>query len=115
MTVEYFNRDDILEMLRVQSAGDEAWTNDALGLIDSWIERGDGCAVYRNEDLGHAGMGNLKLVSFGGAAAQLPTSSAGGPFHTTPPSRLPDIGDQINWRYVLIGTYQEGRNRGNRS
>jgi hypothetical protein len=76
-----------------------------LGLIDSqngqsvirgWLERGDGCAVYRNMALDSASAGLRKFVSYGSKVAQLETLE--------PPTRLPDIGGQINWAYQLEGT-----------
>lgn len=69
----------------------------ALDQIDEWIARGDGCAVYRNAEIGHPEAGHLKFVSFGGPQAQLEVPD--------PPKTLPDIGDEINWRYQLVGTY----------
>jgi hypothetical protein len=69
----------------------------ALDTIDEWIERGDGCAIYRNEDLGHSELGHIKFVSFGGPKSQLEVPD--------PPKTLPDIGGEINWRYQLWDTY----------
>lgn len=67
----------------------------AAALIDSWLARGDGAAVYENHDMGHAGLGDVKVVSYGSPEAQLEADY--------PPTRLPDIGSQINWRYTLVG------------
>lgn len=72
--------------------------NHAVGLINGWIDRGDGLAIYRNEDLGHPLLGHLQFVSFGSPAAQLEVLTA-----EELPERLPDIGGRINWRYCLIG------------
>lgn len=68
-------------------------------LIQAWLDRGDGCAVYENHDLGHPDRGHRKCVSYGSKVAQLEEE--------TPPNRLPDIGSEINWRYVLIGTLRK--------
>jgi hypothetical protein len=65
-------------------------------IIQAWFNRGDGCAVYENHDMGHPGMGDKKFVSYGSPTAQLEVNE--------PPQRLPDIGGDINWRYWLIGT-----------
>lgn len=100
--IEY-TREDIIKLLGEQ--GEPRWAAYARELIDGWIERGDGCAVYRNEDLSHPQMGHLQFVSFGGQSAQL---GVGG--NRLPPIQLPDVGDSINWRYVLIGTYRARRN-----
>lgn len=66
----------------------------AIVLMSSWLERGDGIAVYENQDLGSAEWGHKKFVSFGSKQAQLEVPE--------PPKRLPDIGGMIHWRYELI-------------
>jgi hypothetical protein len=68
------------------------------GMLNRWLERGDGAAVYQNHDLGHHELGHYQIVSYGSPAAQLGAES--------PPERLPDIGGHINWRYTLAGTYR---------
>lgn len=68
--------------------------------INRWLERGDGVAVYQNEDLGHYELGKRQLVSFGSSEAMLEVED--------PPKRLPDIGGNINWRYQLQGIYRGG-------
>lgn len=67
-------------------------------MIDKWLRRGDGAAVYQNADLGHQHQGHVKIVSYGSAKAQLEVPA--------PPARLPDIGQDINWRYQLAGVYR---------
>lgn len=67
-------------------------------VVNHWLERGDGIAVYENHEIGHPEMGHRQYVSFGSPAAQLETDE--------PPQRMPDIGGSINWRYWLIGTYK---------
>ena len=69
----------------------------ALDTIDGWIERGDGCAIYKNMEIGHPDAGHIKFMSYGSANAQLETAE--------PPQTAPDIGDEINWRYQLFDTY----------
>lgn len=66
--------------------------------VNVWLARGDGIAVYQNVELGHPDAGHCKFVSYGSPAAQLESE--------TPPDRLPDIGNVINWRYWLTGTYR---------
>lgn len=80
---------------------DDDFVASTIQSIDGWTDRGDGCAVYRNEDIGHPDLGRMKFVSFGSEAAQLEVSE--------PPSTLPDIGEEINWRYQLFGTYTAAR------
>ena len=65
-------------------------------LVETWFTRGDGVAVYRNEAMDSANHGHRQFVSFGSPAAQLETDD--------PPTRLPDIGGQINWAYQLEAT-----------
>jgi hypothetical protein len=67
-------------------------------VVNMWLERGDGIAVFQNEDLGHRQLGHRKYVSFGSSHAQLTSPE--------PPPTLPDIGGAVNWRYQLVGTYR---------
>ncbi len=76
---------------------------DAAGIrttINRWLERGDGAAIYENQELGHPGLGEARIVSYGSTLAQL---------EGLPSERLPDIGTSINWRYGLVGTYRGGK------
>ncbi len=66
----------------------EAWS-----IVERWLARGDGCAVYRNEALDSANHGHRQFTSYGSPAAQLEVEE--------PPTRLPDIGGRINWPYQL--------------
>lgn len=88
MPAKTFTQDEVLSLIDPE----------AHPTVQKWLDRGDGIAVYENHDLGHPGAGHRKFVSFGSNAAQLETDD--------PPTRLPDIGNQINWRYQLIGTYR---------
>lgn len=63
-----------------------------------WLNRGDGVAVYENQEIGHSLCGHRKFVSFGSKEAQIEIGEA-----DSPPKRLPDIGGDINWRYCLVG------------
>ena len=69
-------------------------------IVRRWLDRGDGCAVYVNAAFDHSQFGHRKFVSFGSSAAQLETD--------VPPQRLPDIGNTINWPYVLESTVRRG-------
>lgn len=68
-----------------------------LAGLNQWLEDGKGLAVYENHDLGHPELGHRRFFSFGAPDAQ---------FLEEPPSRLPDFPTEINWRYVLVGTYR---------
>lgn len=69
-------------------------------ILPMWFERGDGVALYQNNDLSHPELGDVVVVSYGSGAAQLEVTDK-------PPWRLPDglRGGQINWRYTLQGVY----------
>lgn len=77
------------------------FSDGGLAIIGDWLDRGDGIAVYRNSEIGHPQAGHLKFVSYGSPAAQLEVLT-----HEELPDRLPDIGDEINWRYTLTGWYR---------
>jgi hypothetical protein len=70
----------------------------ALDQVNGWLARGDGVAVYEARAMDRSDFGNLKFVSFGSTAAQLETND--------PPQRLPDIGNEINWQFQLVGTHR---------
>lgn len=68
---------------------------DSLGaLLDRAHKRGDGVAAYENKAMNSHTLGHIKFVSYGSPEAQIPG---------TPTTRMPDIGKDINHRYVLIG------------
>ncbi len=66
--------------------------------VKVWLDRGDGVAVYQNTALDSAGMGDRRFVSFGSGAALLVDAE--------PPTLLPDIGGQINWKFQLEATHR---------
>lgn len=107
---------------------------EVLALVERWIARGDGAAVYENADLSHPEAGWPQILSYGSSAAQLEPicgvcespldirpdwmpdghhwvhqGNSEGHEPLYPPARLPDIGGRINWRYQLVATYKEGR------
>lgn len=88
-------RKHMIEMTREQVQEVPAEFHDQINV---WLARGDGVAVYENQDMGDPNFGQVKLVSFGSPNAQLEMD--------VPPVQLPDIGAHINWRYRLAGTYQ---------
>jgi hypothetical protein len=67
-------------------------------IVNRWLERGDGIAVYENVALDSANAGHKQFLSYGSPAAQFETPE--------PPQRLLDIGSAINWKYQLVGTYK---------
>jgi hypothetical protein len=62
-------------------------------IVLGWLQKRKGVAVYRNSDLGHPQVGAVKMCSYGTPEAQIEGDH--------PPDRLPDIGGEINWRFVL--------------
>jgi hypothetical protein len=65
--------------------------------IKRWLDRGDGVAVYENQDLGSPRLGHQQFMSYGSPAAQIETAE--------PPERCPDmVGRAPNWAYLLVGT-----------
>lgn len=72
--------------------------DDSIPIVNRWLERGDGIAVYENHDLGHPELGHRQFLSYGSPAAQFETDE--------PPQRLPDFPQKINWRYTLVGVYR---------
>lgn len=78
-------------------------------LVQRAHSRGDGVAVFVNNDLGHIDVGQIQVVSYGSDQAQLPTRHKGYPDGVQTFSHgddvlsmvLPDIGGRINYRYLL--------------
>jgi hypothetical protein len=64
-----------------------------------WLERGDGIALYENQDETDPEYGRFVFVSYGSDAARLPMQDA--------PVQMPDtIAEYEHFRYRLIGTYR---------
>lgn len=95
-TTEY-TFDQLTDLVRESSYGDDQFAGIALEKFHTIIRRGDGVAVYENHDLGHPELGHRQYVSYGSAQSALGTVDP-------PPQRLPDWPGAINWRYTLIGT-----------
>ena len=66
--------------------------------IEHWLSRGDGVAIYENQDFGHWDLGHKQFMSYGSPDAFFETEE--------PPTRLPDYLGQINWRYQLKAVYK---------
>lgn len=88
-----FDRTEIIDILTEL----EMPRQGAVSVLNHWLERGDGVAVYQNVDLGNQEIGHRQFVSFGSEEALLPGE---------PPERMPDVGGAINWRYILEGIYR---------
>lgn len=93
-----YTRDEFLALLIGMDDLDKVWEVKARNQVNRILSRGDGLAVYMNGDLSSSTCGEVRMASYGSPAAQLETD--------TPPIQLPDIGNQINWRYQLSGTYK---------
>lgn len=70
---------------------------ESLAVVERWLVRGDGCAVYQNAELGHPMCGHCKYTSYGSPEAQIEVSTT-----AELPRRMPDIGSETNWRYQLV-------------
>ena len=92
-TIHAYSKDEIEALLSEVGPRDTVFP-----MLNRWLARGDGIAVYENVDLGHPELGHKQFVSYGSPSAMLEREEA--------PHRLPDIGGAINWRYALVGTYR---------
>ena len=88
------SRDALLREFDAESLDRDVWP-----LITRWFDRGDGCAVYENQDLCSRDLGHQQFVSYGSPSAQLETPE--------PPVQMPDIGRSINWRYRLVAVCKD--------
>lgn len=99
-----FTKDDIISFLAIQwvdhPEADEMLAGN-IRAINGWLERGDGVAVYENQDLGHYDLGHKVFLSFGSSAAQIEHEP---PLPSGCPINLPH--GMMHWRYVLVGTYR---------
>lgn len=98
--VETWTREQLVEKVtETMGTGADAASLVArsMDLMDRWVARGDGVAVYENHDFNSRYLGDRQYVSYGSDAAQLETD--------TPPVNMPDIGSAINWRYQLIAVH----------
>ena len=68
------------------------------------LTRGDGIAVYQNQDLSHYDVGNKRFVSYGSPDAFFEPEYCDE--NGDPPIKHPDTPTEILWRYQLIGTYK---------
>lgn len=66
--METFTRESFTGYI-IANFGEYAAQN--LTVINKWLTRGDGAAVYVNSDLGHGDLGRVQVVSYGSPAAQL--------------------------------------------
>jgi hypothetical protein len=76
----------------------------ALRVIQRWVERGDGVAVYRCRELGRTSAPFRTTVSYGSAQSQIPTEAR------VPPTALP-VNVPLQWSYsreaVLLRKHPE--------
>lgn len=96
-----YTPEQILELLRESSQGDEQWVQLASEKFNAILLRGDRIAVYQNMELGHPELGHRQYISYGSTVSALGTVDP-------PPERLPDWPGQINWRYQLQGVLENG-------
>lgn len=87
---------------------EEEYDDRTLNLIQRWLARGDGVAVYENQDLGHPLLGMHVLVSWGGPEANLLKDAFPEPPKTLPFDNIEGVG--LGWRYTLQGVYEQAAN-----
>lgn len=111
-----FSKEKLVEYAEKEIENDVArgeWIRAVRDLGVRAFSRGDGLAIYVNNDLGHPDIGQWQIMSFGSEDSQLETRQV----DTTTkreylrgtyiygndllPMTLPDIGGRINWRYQL--------------
>jgi len=90
--MEVWTKEKLFEYV-LEQYGDQAL--DAKNLIERWLSRGDGAAIYTNHDLGSSTVGEPRIVSYGSRNANLEGR--------VPPVRLPDglPAGAVNWRFQL--------------
>lgn len=98
MSVKELTAGEFMDGLREQY-GDQA--AEVAEQVNRWLARGDGVAVYVNQDLGHPELGGWRPASFGSPTALLEVATA-----AELPQRLPDTPKQINYRYYLEAVYR---------
>lgn len=98
MSAKELTADEFMAGLQDQY-GDQA--AEVAEQVNRWLARGDGVAVYVNQDLGHPELGDWRPVSFGSVHALLEVPTA-----DELPQRLPDTPKLINWRYQLEAVYR---------
>ncbi len=96
-TVETWDRARLLEAVTEYMDGNRSDIERTMALMDGWVARGDGVAVYENHDLSSSGLGHRQFASYGSPAALLEVSE--------PPTTMPDVGTAVNWRYQLIAVH----------
>lgn len=95
-----YSAKEVLELLQDTWDLHETGLRNSVIKVNGWLDRGDGIAVYVNNNLGSLAQGARQYVSYGSEAAQIEDC--------TPPVRLPDIGGRINHEYRLEGVYEHG-------
>lgn len=95
--IEVWNVSDLLRIVREEDAGPSDWIESVRALGVRAHARGDGIAIYVNQDLGHPDLGEWQVCSYGGNESQIVLPAT----DVYPPVQMPDIGGRINWRYCL--------------
>lgn len=82
--------------------GEELLTAQQIREIARWLARGDGIAVYRNNDSHSDLVGSRQFVGFGSRHSKIKDR--------TPPRQMPNFpGLPSNWQYQLEG-FTRGKN-----
>lgn len=103
-TIIQYEPDQLLADLAIQWVDEEDGEQrlaSSIRTVNTWLERGDGVAIYENQDLGHWALGHKIFLSFGSTDAQIERSSD---LPASCPIELPH--GMMAWRYQLVGTYR---------
>lgn len=76
--------------------------------LKSLLDKGRGIALWRNEDLGHPGVGHCMAFTYGSPEAQFEGDAESLP-ETLPDGLAPEITGGINWRYRLHARLEPDR------
>ena len=85
--------------------GDPGWEVRARETFEDHLAKGKGIVIYRNEDLGHPGIGHVVAFTFGTPEAQFEGDESTLP-ERCPDGLMPQITGGINWRYQKVGVIQ---------
>ena len=95
MSAEVWDVDELRAAFDESVEGHSAWKR-KWALVQGWLDRGDGVAVYENVALDSSHLGTRYYVSFGSAAAQFANMDA-----SDLPDPFPDTPRRLNWAYRL--------------
>lgn len=73
-------------------------TAPVIAQLNGFLSEGCGFGIYKNEDMGHPAVGEIRIMKFGEGCTYTSAEEM--------TERLPDTQYGIGWRYVLRGVYE---------